>query len=156
MSDIIHQGRPPHEPTAERRNVVQVMHANGIPIRIIAKALSIDAKTLRKWYRADLRDASLEVEASMGAAIVKAGQDGAWGAAKYWLVSHSSDARWRVPERHMIGGDPEAPPVRVDVSEMTDADIHRELDEIREQRRIADGARALAKGVPKRSNGVGH
>jgi hypothetical protein len=148
-------GRPPHEPTRERQNTVQVMHSNGIPLRIIAKTIGIDIKTLRKHYRDELRDARWQVEAAMGAALISSANKGAWGAAKYWLTVNG-DRRWRVPEHHLIGGDPDAPPVRLDVDQMTEAEIAAELDAIRERRRIAAGARALAEALPKRSNGVGH
>jgi len=144
---------PDYDATPEM--LLDLMHANGISHRIIAKAVGIDVKTLRKWYRTELRDAHEEVEAMMGAALISAANKGAWGAAKYWLTVNGA-ARWRVPERHLIGGDPDSPPVRVDVDQMTEAEIAEELDAIRERRRIAAGARALAEALPKRSNGVGH
>ena len=148
-------GRPPHAVTRERQNTVQVMHANGISLRIIAKTIGCDVKTLRKWYRAELHDAHEQVEAAMGAALISAANRGAWGAAKYWLTVNG-DRRWRVPEHHLIGGDPNAAPVRIDVDQMTEAEIAAELDAIRERRRIAAGARAVAENLPKRSNGMGH
>jgi hypothetical protein len=106
-------GRPEHEVTSRSRAQVQVMHAHGIPHRIIAKVIGCAPKTLRKHYREDLRDASLQVEASMGAVIVAAARNGAWGAAKYWLMTNSKDPRWRTPEPHSLSGDPNAPPVQI-------------------------------------------
>jgi len=132
------------------------MHAHGIPHRIIAKVIECDPKTLRKHYRQELNDASWEVEAAMGAAIVSAGQNGAWGAAKYWLVTHAKDPQWRTPEPHSISGNPDMPPLRIQLADMTDDDLRKELTELRDRTRAADGARTLVSQVPSRSNGVDH
>ena len=75
------------------------MHAHGIPHNAIARAIGIAPKTLRKAFREELHDARTQIEAAMGAAIVQAARNGAWGAARYWLMVHG-DAQWRVPERH--------------------------------------------------------
>src|SRR5262249_10465014 len=147
-------GRPEHEPTPQQLNTVQVMHANGISHRVIAEVIGIDRATLRKHYRHVLNNAREKVEAHMGAALIAAANRGAWGAARYWLTVHG-DAKWKVPDHHLHGGDPNAPPIRVAVTDMTEAEIIRELDDIRERRRAAAGARALAAAVPRRSNGVG-
>jgi hypothetical protein len=101
-------GQPPHEPTQKSRETVMVMHAHAIPHRIIANLLEIDSKTLRKHYATELRDAKLRVEAAMGAAIVRAAQNGAWGAAKYWLQTHGSEA-WKIPP-HMRDAENLPPP----------------------------------------------
>lgn len=150
------RGRPEHAVTSRTRAQVQVMHANGIPHRIIAKVIGCTPKTLRKHYREDLQDASLQVEASMGAVIVAAARNGAWGAAKYWLMTNSKDPRWRTPEPHSISGDPNAPPVRVALSDMSDEDLRREIADLRDRERTATDARALVSSVPGRPNGVEH
>lgn len=149
-------GRPPHEPTPRTRAQVQVMHANGIPHRIIAKMIGIQRTTLVRHYREDLKDAALQVEASMGAAIVAAGRQGSWGAAKYWLLVNSKDPRWKTPEPHSISGNPDQPPIRLELADMTDDDIRTELDEIRSRQRAADGTGTMASEVPPRSNGMDH
>jgi hypothetical protein len=149
-------GRPPHQPTPRTRQTVQVMHAHGISHRIIAKVIECAPGTLRKYYHEELRDAHERVEASMGAAIVAAAQNGAWGAAKYWLQSHAKDARWRTPEHHRISGDPDGPPLRVALTDMTADEIKRELDDLREREAIAADARAVAAPLSKRSNGMEH
>jgi hypothetical protein len=149
-------GRPEHEPTARTRAQVQVMHAHGIPHRIIAKLVGCAPNTLRKHYREELRDAHLHVEAAMGAAIVAAARNGVWGAAKYWLLCNSDDPRWRKPEPHSLAGDPDAPPIRVELADMTDDDIRREIDDIAERQRTAAETRAVASSLPRRSNGLDH
>lgn len=43
-----------HQPTKERRALVEAMTGYGIPEDNIARVLTIDAKTLRKYYREEL------------------------------------------------------------------------------------------------------
>lgn len=154
--DDARPGRPPHEATARTRAVVQVMHAHGIPHRIIAKVIGCTANTLRKHYRDDLRDASLQVEASMGAVIVSAARNGAWGAAKYWLMTHSKDPRWRTPEPHSIAGDPNAPPVRVELSEAPLEELQSELAQIRRRAELAHRTGDMATDLPDEFEGILH
>jgi hypothetical protein len=149
-------GRPEHVPDNRTRATVQVMYANGMSRRTIAKAIGCDPRTLTKHYRAQLEDAHDQVEAAMGVAIVASARQGAWGAARYWLQTHSKDDRWRTPEPHSIAGNPNGPPIRVELENMTEAEIVAELETLRERRRMADGTRALAETLPKRSNGMGH
>jgi hypothetical protein len=130
-----------------------VLHAHGIGLRVIAKTIGCDVNTLRKYFREELRDARLHVEAAMGAAIIAAANRGAWGAAKYWLTCFGGP-QWRVPERHVLSGDPDTPPVRVqlDIEHMTEQEIQAELAELRRRRAAADAARAMADGLPGRMN----
>lgn len=150
------RGQEPHQVTDQKRNTVQVLHSNGISHRIIAKSIGCDEKTLRKHYRQELNDAAEQVEAAAGAAIVKAFQNGKWGAAKYWLTTHSKDDRWRTPEAHQIAGIPGGDAIRINVTDMTDEEIQQELAEIREQRRISAGEGGMVQGVPEKPNGMGH
>ncbi len=146
-------GRPFHEVTEETKRVVRELTSNGISQRIIAKALNIDTVTLCRYYRQEMDDAHEQVEAAMGYIIFQAAHRGQWGAAKYWLLTHSKDPRWRTPEPHQVSGDP-ANPIRI--IDMTDVEIQRELDDLAEQRRIASDARGLVPRVPPRPDGVGN
>lgn len=47
-------GRPPFQPTEEHRKIVNMMKAGGFQNTMIAHALSIDEKTLVKYFREDL------------------------------------------------------------------------------------------------------
>lgn len=66
------RGRPPHVPTAEKRNKVMVLLALGWTVERIARALSITPPTLRKNYfrelkaRAEARD---RVDAGIAATL---------------------------------------------------------------------------------------
>ncbi len=150
------RGRPPsHEPTDDKRHTVTVLSANGIPQHIIARAIGLPRATMLRHYKEELQEARIRVEAAMGEQIVRAAHGGSWGAAKYWLTVHG-DPAWRVPEQHLVGGDPYGRPIRVAVSQLTDADIDRELAELDQREQVATETRTLAEAVPRRSNGVGH
>lgn len=47
-------GQQPHEPTDEKRRVVDALMAAGIKEDTIARYVGITGKTLRKYYRAEL------------------------------------------------------------------------------------------------------
>jgi hypothetical protein len=88
--------RGEHEPTAETRETVMVLEANGIPMRIIARCIGTSVSNVRKHYRRELRDAHWQIEATMVTALVAAAQRGNWGAARYWLMVHSRNPKWKV------------------------------------------------------------
>lgn len=52
------RGRPHFEPTSEQRLTVQIMSACGMPQEQIAIHIGVDAKTLRKALRAELKNGS--------------------------------------------------------------------------------------------------
>lgn len=103
-------GRPPFEPMPWASNVVKILRGAGVPLRLIARCIGCDVKTLRKAFKDELRDGEMEVEAAMGVAIVRAGLAGNWMAARYWLATHGGP-QWRVTEARLIGALPDAPPV---------------------------------------------
>lgn len=76
--------------------MVQILHANGIPLYIIGKAAGVSVQTLRKYYTPELRDAHWEIEACMVAALINAARKGSWSAARYWLMVHSRNPKWKV------------------------------------------------------------
>jgi hypothetical protein len=85
-----------HQPTEESREMVVILAANGIPPRIIARAIQTSVANLRRYYRRDLRDAHWQIEATMINALILAAKRGSWGAARYWLMAHSRNPKWRI------------------------------------------------------------
>jgi hypothetical protein len=148
-----HAGRPPFQPTREQRSTVQVLVSNGNGERVIARVIGIDRTTLRKHFKDELRNGRDQVVAAVGATVVRSALAGNMFAAKYWLATHGGP-EWRYTEGRTIAGDPDAPPIRVkmDVDQMTEAEIQAELEAIREKRRIAAEARAMAESLPRRMN----
>lgn len=111
------RGGPSFEPTPQERQLVRVLRANGNAVRVIASLVGsgIDAKTLRKHFRDELREGKEHVVAAVGAAVVKAALAGNMFAARYWLATHGGP-EWRVTEGRLIGGLSDAPPVPLDVT----------------------------------------
>lgn len=56
----------PHVPTNETRAQVSALYSYGIPQEEIASFISIDAKTLRKYYRQELDTAHVKAHAAVG------------------------------------------------------------------------------------------
>jgi hypothetical protein len=72
MADDKHQTKPPHEPTSQTTAEVRALATFGVPQEQIADYLDIDAKTLRKYYRAELDNSKLAVRARVSAFLVNA------------------------------------------------------------------------------------
>lgn len=88
-------GRPPFEPTEEERTKVRILTASGFPQDQIATQIGIDGKTLRKHFRAELKDAKVSANAMVARSLFqKAIGDGpqAAAAAMFWL---KTQARWK-------------------------------------------------------------
>lgn len=60
------EGRNSHEPTDKTRAEVSALYSFGIPQEDIARYIGIDAKTLRKYYRAELDNSVTKANAAVG------------------------------------------------------------------------------------------
>jgi hypothetical protein len=97
------KGRPPYEPTAKDRDMVQAMTSYGIPQEEIATVVGISAVTLRKHFRREL-----DVGATMAnAAVAQSLFNSATGkgpqkvtAQIFWLKTR---AGWKEPPREVSG-----------------------------------------------------
>ena len=65
-------GRPSHEPSKASRDLVTLHKAIGTPQETIALLLEIDAKTLRKHYRAELDTGKARMIGAVGGKLFKA------------------------------------------------------------------------------------
>lgn len=81
-----------HEPTDEIRQVVKLHAMVGTPQEMIAQILDIDAKTLRKHYRAELDTASSQANAIIGGALFNKARAGDTTAMIFWMKTR---AGWR-------------------------------------------------------------
>jgi hypothetical protein len=84
--------KPPHEPTAENRQIVQLHATIGTPQEDIARVLGIDPKTLRKYYRDELDLASAKANATIGGALFNKAKGGDTAAMIFWMKTR---AGWR-------------------------------------------------------------
>ena len=76
--------KPPHEPTAETKQLVQLHATIGTPQKDIARVLGIDPKTLRKYYRDELDLASAKANATIGGALFNKAKGGDTAAMIFW------------------------------------------------------------------------
>jgi len=84
--------KPPHEPTAEKKQLVQLHATIGTPQEDIARVLGIDPKTLRKYYRDELDLASAKANATIGGALFNKAKGGDTAAMIFWMKTR---AGWR-------------------------------------------------------------
>ena len=87
--------RPPHEPTPEMRQLVQLHATIGTKSENIARIIGIDAKTLRKHYRDELDLGMDKANATIGGALFNKAKSGDTAAQIFWMKTR---ARWA--ERH--------------------------------------------------------
>jgi hypothetical protein len=81
-------GRPPHEPTAQTRLMVEMMSAFGIPQDDIARVIGITSRTLRFHYFQEIDLGLLKANAKVAMNLFQiACRDNREGldAAKFWL-----------------------------------------------------------------------
>src|SRR5690554_4286361 len=94
--------KPPHEPTKATRDTVQMHALVGTPQEVIADVLNIDAKTLRKWYRAELDLAKAKANATIGGALFNKAKSGDTAAMIFWM---KTQAGWRETQHIEHSGD---------------------------------------------------
>jgi hypothetical protein len=85
-------GRRAHQPDAAQRRQVEAMAAYGIPEADIGRVLGIDAKTLRKHYRAELDLGGTKANAQVAGFLFSAAKSGNVTAQIFWLKTR---ARWK-------------------------------------------------------------
>jgi hypothetical protein len=102
--------------TAKRRAIRAALIA-------IAANVGCDVKTLKRHFKNELADGHAQVEAAMGAAIVRAGLGGNVYAARFWLATHGGP-KWRISEKRKITG-------TIDLQQMSLEDLARELATLR-------------------------
>jgi len=64
------RGRPPHNPSATDRRLVQVLASEGISQAQISSVLNISAKTLRRHYRPELRRGASKFECALALRLI--------------------------------------------------------------------------------------
>lgn len=84
--------KPPHEPTPENRQLVQLHTTIGTTQEAVARILGIDAKTLRKHYRDELDLAKAKANATIGGALFNKAKGGDTAAMIFWM---KTQAGWR-------------------------------------------------------------
>jgi hypothetical protein len=102
-----------YEPTDEQRRTVRTMAGFGVPHEDIATFLGIDAKTLRKHFRAELDRGTVEANAKVAQSLFQMATQGKnVAAAIFWMKAR---AGWREKV--------EIKPVLDDPEQLTDAQL---------------------------------
>lgn len=83
--------KPPHAPTSEQRQLVQLHATVGTDQETIARIIGIDPKTLRKHYREELDLALAKANATIGGALFNKAKNGDTAAQIFWM---KTQARW--------------------------------------------------------------
>lgn len=103
------QGRKSFLPTEEHRTVVRVMVAGGIEHLVIADAIGISAKTLRKHFRKEIDLGAGQANAHVVANLFKQTKDNV-RAAEFWLTnrdgknwSHKREIAHDMKLEHVLG-----------------------------------------------------
>jgi hypothetical protein len=112
-------GRRAHAPDPSQRRQVEALRAYGIPETDIARAVSIDPKTLRKCYREELDLGETKANAQVAGFLFTAAKNGNVTAQIFWLKTR---ARWKeAPAEFKHSGSVGS----YDVTELSDADLER-------------------------------
>src|SRR5690554_6785318 len=91
--------KPPHEPTRATREAVKMHALVGTRQEVIADILSIDPKTLRKYYREELDQSLAQANATIGGALFNKAKGGDSAAMIFWLKTRAG-FREKEPEDH--------------------------------------------------------
>ena len=117
-------GRPAHKPDPSSRRQVEALAGYGIPEAEIGEVVGIDAKTLRKHYRQELRQGHTKANAKVAENLYRRATSEnreAVTAAIFWLKTR---AGWRESIAHEVSGPAGAP---IEVAEHSTADLARSI-----------------------------
>lgn len=112
--------KPPHAPTPEQRQIVQLHATVGTDQETIARIIGIDPKTLRKHYRDELDVALAKANATIGGALFNKAKNGDTAAQIFWMKTR---ARWS--ERSEVdhtSSDGSLRPTTIIIADADDAD----------------------------------
>jgi hypothetical protein len=113
--------RRAHQPDPAQRRQVEAMAAYGIPETDISRVLGIDPKTLRKHYRDEIDLGATKANAQVAGFLFNSARNGNVTAQIFWLKTR---AQWKeAPVQHQHEA-------RIDVSQMTDAELERRIAEL--------------------------
>jgi len=110
--------RSPHKPSPESRAQVEALSGYGVRQDEIALYLSIDAKTLRKYYKKEIDTGHIKANVGVTRALHKNATEGNVTAQIFWLKAR---AGWR--DKPESGIDDDAPPPADLVTERRSARI---------------------------------
>ena len=102
-------GRPPHQPDAASRRLVEHHAAIGTPHQSIAKLLKLSLNTLKKHYPEELELGLARANAVVGGTLFAEAKKGNITAAIFWMKTRGGwreTAQGRAQRRHLARGAP--------------------------------------------------
>ena len=94
-------GRPGFIPTEDQKFLVTMMSSTGVPHERQAKALGVNSKTLRKYFKEELQVGRDRAHAEIAGALYKRALDGNVPAQIFYL---KTQAGWREAQRLELTG----------------------------------------------------
>jgi hypothetical protein len=102
-------GRPPFEPDDTQRRDVTTLAACGTRFALIAKHVGIDAKTLRRYFRAELNAGRQDANALIARSLFDQAMSGNTVASIFWLKTRAGWRETNTVEMVGAGGRPFIP-----------------------------------------------
>ena len=93
--------RPPHAPTPEQRQIVELAAVVGIPHHDIGPLVGVSIKTLLKHYRKELALGKTRANVKVGGSLYNAAIKGNVAAMIFWM---KAQAGWREVQHHEHAG----------------------------------------------------
>jgi len=122
-------GRPPFEPTAQQRQMVEQMVAVGIPRDEIALCLDVSLPTLRRHFKREIATAATKANARVGASLFNKATSGDTGSMIWWTKSRMG---WKEKQDLNLSNEDgtlkPTPAVALDLSKLSTETIRELLD----------------------------
>jgi len=80
-------GRKPYTPNQKDRDIIAIMTASGIPQVNIGRSIGIDVKTLKKYYRPEMKSSADIANAKVAQSLFNQAINGNITAAIWWTKS---------------------------------------------------------------------
>jgi hypothetical protein len=113
-------GRPPHQPDAASRRLVEHHSAIGTPHQTIAKLLQLSLNTLKKHYGGELELGLARANAVVGGRLFEEARKGHVVAAIFWMKTRGG---WRETAKVEHSGGTSLEVRQVDATKLSDATL---------------------------------
>jgi hypothetical protein len=113
-------GRPPHQPDAASRRLVEHHAAIGTPHQTIAKLLQLSLNTLKKHYGGELELGLARANAVVGGRLFEEARKGHVVAAIFWMKTRGG---WRETSKVEHSGGTSLEVRQVDATKLSDATL---------------------------------
>jgi hypothetical protein len=92
--------RSKFEPTFRQREIVAMLIANRVPLKIIALTLDIGDRTLDRHFEREIKYGRDHMIARVGMTVLRKALKGNMNAARYWLMTHGGP-EWRLGKQDL-------------------------------------------------------